>query len=132
MIKTGFAYLFVTLFLVLFGAVYEHFSHEVYSWYMLYAFAIPLVCGVFLFFALGFSERIPLPHRAAANLYHSGVAALTTGCVFKGVLEIYGTTNKLIKVYWIAGFGFLVCAVALYLAGCINSALSESDKTGPI
>ena len=41
-----------TLFLVLFGAVYESFSHGVYSYFMLYAFAIPLVFGVTLYAVL--------------------------------------------------------------------------------
>ncbi len=119
MAKTGFFYLFVTLFLVLFSAIYECFSHEVYSYFMLYAFAVPLVGGVLPFFSLAFSDRLPKPHRAALNLYHSGIASLTVGCVFQGVLEIYGTTNSLIKVYWITGFGFLTVAVILYLVGCM-------------
>ncbi len=86
---------------------------------MLYAFAVPLVGGVLPFFSLAFSDRLPKPHRAALNLYHSGIASLTVGCVFQGVLEIYGTTNSLIKVYWITGFGFLTVAVILYLVGCM-------------
>ena len=121
MAKTGFVYLFVTLFLVLFGAVYEHFSHEVYSYCMLYAFVIPLTCGVLPFFSLAFSQKLPLPRRAACNLYHSGIASLTVGCIFQGVLEIYGTTNSLIRVYWFAGGGLLVCAVVSYIFGCFSS-----------
>ena len=35
-----------TGFLALFGAIYEIFSHEVYSYFMLYAFAIPLAMGL--------------------------------------------------------------------------------------
>ncbi|MCD8120434.1 MAG: head-tail connector protein [Lachnospiraceae bacterium] len=116
MAKTGFVYLFATLFLVLFGAVYERFSHEVYSYYMLYAFAIPLAGGVLPFFSLAFSNRLPMPGRVVRNLYHSAIATLTVGSCFAGVLEIYGTTNSLIKVYWIVGGGFLACAIILYLA----------------
>ena len=40
--RTAFVYLLVSLFCALFGAVYEVFSHEVYSFYMIYAFAFPL------------------------------------------------------------------------------------------
>ena len=49
--KTGFIYLLLALVLALFGAVYEVFSHGVYSYYMLYAFAFPLAGG-----ALPFTE----------------------------------------------------------------------------
>ena len=39
MAKTGFAYLLAALFCALFGFVYERFSHEVYSGFMIYAMA---------------------------------------------------------------------------------------------
>ena len=38
-------YLSVTVFSALFGAVYELFSHGVYSYCMIYAFAFPLLLG---------------------------------------------------------------------------------------
>ncbi len=120
MARTGFAYLFAALLVALFGAVYERFSHGVYSYFMLYAFVIPLGGGALPFFALAFSERLPLPCATVYRLYHSGIAALTVGCCFAGALEIYGTTNRQIAVYWIVGFGFLACAIALYLASCLR------------
>ena len=52
--KTALVYLLVSLFFVLFGAVYEIYSHEVYSYYMLYAFAFPLVGGTLVFNILSF------------------------------------------------------------------------------
>lgn len=116
MAKTGFVYLFISLFCVLFGAVYEIFSHEVYSYFMLYAFVFPLVCGALPFFGMAFC-RTPVPGRASQNFYHSGIAALTTGSLFEGVLEIYGTTNRLVLVYWILGVGFLLLGLILYAAG---------------
>ena len=33
------------LFCAVFGMIYEVFSHEVYSYYMIYAFVIPLLLG---------------------------------------------------------------------------------------
>lgn len=116
MAKTGFIYLFISLFCVLFGAVYEIFSHEVYSYFMLYAFVFPLVCGALPFFGMAFC-RIPVPGRASQSLYHSGIAALTMGSLFEGALEIYGTSNRLILVYWILGVGFLLLGLILYAAG---------------
>lgn len=113
MAKTGFVYLFISIFCILFGAVYESFSHGVYSYYMLYAFAVPLVGGVLPFFGMAFS-RMTVPNRVSLNLYHSGIAALTTGFLFDGALEIYGTTNRLVSVYWILGILFILTAIFLY------------------
>lgn len=114
MAKTGFLYLFISLFCVLFGAIYEYFSHEVYSYFMLYAFVFPLAGGVLPFFGLAFG-RLPMPDRVSSNLYHSGIAALTVGSLFNGALEIYGTTNRLVFVYWVVGTVFLLLGIAFYL-----------------
>ena len=103
--KTALYYLFISLFCILFGAVYELFSHEVYSYFMLYAVVIPLGGGALPFFTMAFSGA-PIPNRVSLNLYHSGIAALTIGCLFQGALEIYGTTNRLVSVYWVLGILF--------------------------
>lgn len=113
MMGTGFVYLFISLFCILFGAVYESFSHGVYSYFMLYAFVFPLVGGVLPFFGMVFSS-MPIPNRASQNLYHSGIASLTTGFLFEGALEIYGTTNRLVLVYWILGILFILMAIFIY------------------
>ncbi|MDO4547182.1 MAG: hypothetical protein Q4D04_03695, partial [Clostridia bacterium] len=89
--KCAFIYLLISIFCALFGAIYEHYSHDVYSYYMLYAFMFPLAGGTLPALAMAlFSRRIPA--RPALNLYNSGIAALTIGSIFAGVLEIYGTT----------------------------------------
>ncbi len=103
-----------TLFLALFGAIYEAFSHEVYSYYMIYAFALPLVLGVLPSALL--LLRGKLPPRAAALLWNYGIAALSVGCVFRGVLEIYGTTNSLRVIYPIAGAALLTAALIVWLS----------------
>ena len=117
--KTSFVYLLITLFCVLFGAVYERFSHEVYSGYMIYAFVFPLAGGVLPFFGMSMSGCKRLPGRLPLNLYHSGLAALTVGSIFQGVLEIYGTTNSLTEVYWLCGFGLAGAGVVMYLVGLL-------------
>ena len=101
-------YLIASLFCVLFGMVYEIFSHEVYSYYMIYAFAFPLVGGTLPFQFIAVIGIKRFPHRFAGKLYHSGIAALTVGSIVRGVLDIYGTTNALADYYWIIGvFGVL-------------------------
>ena len=94
-------YLLATVFCALFGAVYERFSHEVYSYFMIYAFSFPLLLGAVPFFLLHSAGR-PFPRRAAWFI-HAGTAALTAGSLVQGVLAIYGTSHPLTAVYWIAG-----------------------------
>ncbi len=101
--KTVIIYLGVTLFCGLFSMVYEHFSHGVYSDYMIYLFLFPLSGGVLPFAVIGLMDRLYFPGRISLNLYNSGIATLSVGCCFKGVLEIYGTTSYYMPVYWIVG-----------------------------
>ena len=95
--KTAFVYLLLSLFCCLFGAVYERCSHEVYSYWMLYAFAFPLAGGTLPFSLLQMAKGKRYPNALARNLYHAGIAAFTVGSILQGVLEIYGTTNELMK-----------------------------------
>ena len=104
--KTAFVYLLVSIACALFGAVYELFSHEVYSFYMLYAFLFPLVGGVLPFLAMSLLSRKNQSTKRTWMLYHCGIATLTVGSILCGVLEIYGTTNAMTRWYWILGGGF--------------------------
>ncbi len=88
-------------FLAFFGGIYEFFSHGVYSGWMIFAFAVPLLLGALPYVLL--LHRGKAPGWVFLNLWNSGVACLSVGCVFQGVLAIYGTTNALIVVYPIAG-----------------------------
>ena len=112
-----------TLFLVLFGAVYEMFSHGVFSFYMLYAFSIPLVFGVTLYLILLFLRKYP--DRVFLNLWNSAIVAFSAGSVFKGVLEIYGTTNSLVIIYPICGCIMAVSALASLLFAPVKKSRHE-------
>ena len=97
------------------GFIYELFSHQVWSIYMIGAFAVPLVLGVIpnLIIAIG---KLKTPGLAAENLYACGVATLTLGSLLKGVLQIYGTTNDLLEYYWLVGAGFAGLGLIFYIA----------------
>lgn len=112
--KTAFTYLLAALFCALFGAVYERFSHEVYSFYMIYAFAFPLAGGTLPFLAMSVFRCPRYPGSASGNLYHSGIAALTVGSIVRGILDIYGTTNRLADLYWYAGAFLVLAGIAAF------------------
>lgn len=114
-IRTAFAYLVISLGCVLFGAVYEIHSHEVYSFYMIYAFVFPLAGGALPFLLFCLFSFAHFPCKTARHFYHSGMAALTTGSLVQGVLDIYGTTNVLVAYYWIGGGILTLCGIAGFL-----------------
>lgn len=103
-------YLAGTMFAALFGGVYEIFSHEVYSFYMIYAFAIPLVLGVLPTLILG-TRRLRTASAAAPQFYGGGVLTVTLACVFRGVLEIAGTTNQKLVFLLLLGLAMLLAAL---------------------
>lgn len=121
--KTGYVYLLVSLFCALSGAIYEYFSHDVYSGYMVYAFMFPLAGGALPFLSMAQLCR-KLPGMFAMKIYHSGIATLTLGSIITGVLEIYGTTNVLVKFYWY--IGLLLIATALLL--CIINSITGKNS----
>ena len=107
-------YLVISLFVLAFSLIYEAFSHEVYSKFMLLAFCIPLVLGTGVT-SIFIKTKNKFPTRAEVNLYNAGVATLTVGSIFMGVLEIYGTTNLKVYSYLIVGFFLIVLSTVLYI-----------------
>ncbi len=122
--KRALVWLCVTIFTAFFGAVYEHFSFGVYSVYMLYAFAPPLLLGV-----LPSAINAVTGHRPAGrvtmNLMSSGIATLTAGSIFTGIVEIYGTTNRLSMVYLTAGAVLLIMALFSRIIGTLSAVQEE-------
>ena len=151
MLHDAFLFLAAGIACAAFGLIYEIFSHEVYSFYMIYAFLILLVPGtllnlVIVWRAVGTERYLRIkeaaareaaweaaresaelhyaisngtetqastgvffPGRFTRHAWNSGLAALTAGSIFKGILDIYGTTNKLIAVYPVVA-AILICA----------------------
>ena len=121
-LKISVIYLGIAVFLAFFGAVYEYFSHGVYSYYMIYAFAIPLVGGT-LPYLISYirklkagTQKVAFGTDVSAALGHAAVATLTIGSIIKGVLDIYGTTNHLIVVYPATGVMLIIASIAVAAA----------------
>lgn len=97
--KQTIVYFLISIFLMVFGLIYEQFSHDVYSNYMIYAFAIPQVIGMLPSMLFSFSIVKKLPNRTSVNLHNAAIATITVYSIIRGILEIYGTTNSLINWY---------------------------------
>ena len=103
-------YLLYSLFLIIFAVIYELFSHGVYSNYMIFAFLIPFIYGYCGSFLMGSGAS-----KIGNMLYNYGIITLSIGSIFKGILEIYGTTNKLLYVYVVLGIMLVIIGIIIYL-----------------
>lgn len=105
----------ITIFCGIFSVIYEHFSHDVYSVFMVYLFAIPLLLGVVPELVSLFSKSTK--SSPWSRLFrHFAVATLTVGSTLQGVLEIYGTTNGFVIWYLVAGICLFVISFVIWLA----------------
>jgi|GEM_PF-208863 len=108
-------YTVVTIVVALFGAIYEYFSFGVYSFYMMYAFSIPLLFGILPWMIIATNHsalsKKDFPPVITVNLWSAGLITLTIGSIFRGVLDIYGTTSTYTKSYPIVGALLMVVAL---------------------
>lgn len=102
-----------------FSAIYERLSHGVYSTYMVFLFAVPLVMGAAQSLALALARSEP--PAATRRLWACAVLTLSLGFCVAGVLEIYGTTSELVMVYWVLAPVLAVAAVAVGLGSVLRS-----------
>lgn len=124
-----------TVFVFVFAKIYGIFSHGVSSAFMSYAFLLPLSL-IFLPKLLNLCTGNRLWNGSldteeeegkklflsslASFLWKSGVAVLTVGSLYKGVLDIYGTSGSFEWVY-------LVVGVLTLVSGGIGALLAKKE-----
>ncbi len=113
-LREAFIALVISLLCAIGGGVYELFSHGVWSGFMVYAFLFPLTL-VALPGAWFVLRGKPQPSHLTRHLHHAGTATLTVGAFIQGALDIYGTSNQLTTLYWIAGILLLLLAAVTHL-----------------
>lgn len=97
-----------SIFTLVFGIIYEMFSHGVISLFMILAFLIPLIN---LITNIIFINRKIKITKLSKNFFSMSIYTFTFFSVIKGVLDIYGTTNNLIISYLIVGILLLVSSI---------------------
>ena len=105
-------YLIASAVILICSLVYEHFSHGVYSVFMLGAFLVPLLGGAIPCLLNERSSK-RIGNRSATIPQFASVATLTVGSFMQGVLEIYGTTNRLMVIYPIVGVALAIAAICM-------------------
>ena len=106
--KTVISYTLITIFFFAFSRIYEAFSFGETSVHMHYLFAVPLVGGIILAILL---KVLPYFSRISLNLWNSAVAIITTGTLFRGIVNLSGRSTTLDAPYWYVGIGFIVLAL---------------------
>lgn len=122
--KQTITYFLISIFCFIFSRIYEIFSHGVYSKYMMNAFLIPLIFGFIVSLILLISKNIEINNRISINLYNASIATFTIYSIFRGVLEIYGTTNNLINIYLYIGTILMLLSIII----CIYKYLNRGNK----
>lgn len=118
-LKTVIVYFVLSVLAVVVDNVYALFGHGVRSASMSLMFLYPLLGGAVVFLLLG----LITPHiggriyRTGYNLYSAGIATLTVGSFFRGILDIAGTASGFSGIFTIigwtlAGVGFCGLIVA--------------------
>ena len=123
-LKTGIIYLSGSLIIAAAAAVYGLFSHGVYSYFMTYAFMIPLLGGAMPHLVAALKEK-SLPGWVREDILLAVIVTLTTGSLLKGALDIYGTTNRLLIAYPV--LALLVTAAAV-ISGIRNNKTAGSAE----
>lgn len=129
-------YLAASIVIAAAAAVYGLFGHGVYSYFMTYAFMIPLLGGALPHLTAAMKgtdtpaenstdkQEMPAESEVKAGLAKifdakdtqlAVIVTLTAGSLLKGALDIYGTTNRLLIAYPAAALLILAMAFAVMI-----------------
>ena len=106
--KTVISYTLITIFFFAFSRIYEAFSFGETSVHMHYLFAVPLIGGILLAI---FLKVLPHFSRISLNLWNSAIAIITTGTLFRGIVNLSGRSTTLDAPYWYVGISFAILAI---------------------
>ena len=119
-------YFILSLIFLFFGFIYEQFSHNIYSSYMIYAFLFPLIMGTIIYIIIDKTKINDLLNPQAMSFYNSSILTFSLGSIIQGVLDIYGTTNKLVFYYLIVGIILLMISLIINIINNIKIIKSSS------
>ncbi|MFZ2458700.1 MAG: hypothetical protein WAW55_01005 [Streptococcus suis] len=106
--RTFISYLAMAAFLFIFSRIYESLSYGEVSVFMHYMFCATLVGGILL---LGLLQVKPNLSRITYNLWNTGIATITAGCLLRGIINLSGRSTTLDQPYWYVGAGFLALSL---------------------
>ncbi|MPN50543.1 hypothetical protein SDC9_198170 [bioreactor metagenome] len=112
--------------------IYAIFGHGVRSDYMSLMFLYPFLGGAAVYSLIGLAVRnrpaAGRMYRLGYNLYNSGIATLTAGSFYKGILEIAGTASDFESVFAVAGWALSAIGLAIIAASMIKMRISHTSS----
>ena len=96
--KAALRYLAAAAGCALFAIVYAQFSHGVFSPFMTFMFAIPLLGGAVPALVCYLAGARPLP-RISRQAWALAIACITVASCLRGIFEIAGTSSALLWAY---------------------------------
>lgn len=112
-------YFFISVFCLVFGQIYLHYSYGMDSFYMRNLFLLPLVFGTIPMLLLSFVGYQSIS-RISFNLWNSGIAVLTFGFLVQGVIELSGRSTHYTLYYWYVGAFFCLASLTALLVGLLS------------
>ena len=112
--KTAFIYLGISIFCIIFTLIYEHYSYGEHSIYMRSMFLFPLIAGTLLSLLAHYKGLETTLKRRSYNLWNSGIAIFSNGCLIRGIINISGRFTEYDTIYWFLGICFLLAAIVFY------------------
>ena len=106
--KTILWYTLISAFFFVGSRIYEHFSFGETSTFMHYLFLIPLIGGALL---VAMQLVVKGLSRLSLNLWNSGVATLTAGALYRGIVNLSGRSTTMDQPYYYLGVAFLALAL---------------------
>jgi len=113
--KPLYIYIAITITCGLFSFIYEHFSHNVYSNFIVYLFVIPLVLGVVPQLVALIYPKLAVGGSWQKTMHNFAIATLTAGAILQGIVEIYGTSTTFTRYYFEIGVALLALGIAMWI-----------------
>lgn len=123
------AYVGITAFIAVFGAVYEQYSHNVHTPYMWYAWVWVLGFGLIPHVLLWLLPIKYVPGILPGCFYNCGVAMITSRSIYIGVVTISNTPDtRWMLAYLIVSIILLSAGVGLYATGLILNKVNHPNN----
>lgn len=97
--KQSIIYFIISILTFIISIIYELFSHNIISAYMMCSCLIPLIFGALISLLIYKKVLKKIPNRISVNFYNASIATITVFLFVSGILEIAGRANKLISIY---------------------------------
>lgn len=96
--------------------VHVWYDVSYHSDYLTFGFLYPLIGGTIVCLLIGTIKTARMPGSFVANVYSSGIAALTAGSMLRGTFYLAGRSSPYLSVFVVAGIAMVSVGAVGYIA----------------